>query len=44
VPSFTPVTMPLIGSDTFCTVRMQGGIQIDFHAPVPPGYLNQLGK
>ena len=43
-PSFTPVTMPLMGSGAFCTVRLQDGIQIDFHAPVPPGYLNQLGK
>ena len=44
VPSFVPVTMPVVGSSSFCTVHLAGGIQIDFHAPVPPAYLNQLGN
>ena len=43
-PSFVPVTMPVVSSSSFCTVHMQDGMQIDFHAPVPPAYLNQLGK
>jgi hypothetical protein len=38
------VTMPVVTNSFFCTVHMGGGIQIDFHAPVPPAYLNQLGK
>ena len=42
-PSFVTVTMPLVTNTSFCTVHMEGGIQIDFHAHVPPGYLNQLG-
>ena len=44
VASFVPVTMPVVTNTSFCTVHIDGGIQIDFHAPVPPGYLNQLGK
>jgi hypothetical protein len=43
-PSFVPVTMPVVTNSFFCTVHMGGGIQIDFHTPVPPAYLNQLGK
>jgi|694.fasta_scaffold140843_1 hypothetical protein len=43
-PSFVPVSVPLQTISSFCTVRMADGIQIDFHAPVPPAYLNQLGK
>jgi hypothetical protein len=43
-PSFVPVTMLVVTNSSFCTVHMGGGIQIDFHAPVLPAYLNQLGK
>ena len=36
VPSFVPVTMPVVTNSSFCTVQMEGGIRIDFHTPVSP--------
>ena len=43
-PSFVPVTITDIAVPTFCSVRLLDGIVIDFHNPVSPDYLNQLGK
>jgi hypothetical protein len=43
-PSFVPVTITDTVVSTFCTVRLLDGIVIDFHNPVSPDYLNQLGK
>ncbi len=44
LPSFVPLSMPATTLSSFCTVRLPQGVSIDFHAPVPPAYLNQLGK
>ena len=44
VPAFTPISTEHLSSPSFCTVRLQDGMRIDFHTPVPPAYLNQLGK
>jgi hypothetical protein len=44
VPSFAPVTIADHVGLSFCSVRLPDGVVIDFHSPVPPGYLNQLGK
>jgi hypothetical protein len=44
VPSFVPVTITDTVVSTFCSVRLLDGIVIDFHSPVSPDYLNQLGK
>jgi hypothetical protein len=44
VSSFVPLSIPATTLSSFCTVRLLEGVSIDFHAPVPPGYLNQLGK
>ncbi|MFO0453185.1 MAG: IS66 family insertion sequence element accessory protein TnpA [Pseudomonadota bacterium] len=44
VPSFVPVTITDTVGSTFCSVRLLDGIVIDFHNPVSPDYLNQLGK
>jgi hypothetical protein len=43
-PSFVPVTITDTVVSTFCSVRLLDGIVIDFHNPVSPDYLNQLGK
>lgn len=43
-PSFVPVTIPDTVVSTFCSVRLPLGVVIDFHSPVSPDYLNQLGK
>jgi hypothetical protein len=42
-PSFVPVPLPVSMASIFCTVHMPGGVSIDFHQPVPVGYLNQIG-
>ncbi len=44
VSSFVPLSIPATTRSSFCTVRLPEGVSIDFHAPVPAGYLNQLGK
>jgi hypothetical protein len=44
VPSFVPVNISQDMGSSFCTVRLPGGAEIDFHVPVPPAYLNQLSK
>ena len=44
VPSFVPVTIADAVGTFFCSVRLPDGVVIDFHSPVPPSYLNQLGK
>jgi hypothetical protein len=44
VPSFVPVTITDTVGSTFCSVRLADGMVIDFHSPISPDYLNQLGK
>lgn len=44
VSSFIPVTIADRVGSAFCSVRLPDGVVIDFHSPVSPGYLNQLGK
>lgn len=44
LPSFVPVAVPVTASPSFCTVRLPGDVEIDFHSPIPAVYLNQLGK
>jgi hypothetical protein len=40
--SFVPVPLPVSMASIFCTVHMPGGVSIDFHQPVPVGYLSQI--
>jgi hypothetical protein len=42
-PSFVPVPLPVSMASVFCTVHKPGGVSIDFHQPVPVGYLNEIG-
>ena len=44
VSSFVPLTITDTIHSTFCSVRLPNGVIIDFHNPVSPDYLNQLGK
>jgi hypothetical protein len=43
-PSFVPLSLPEQVTDVFCSVHLPQGVTIDFHQPVPVGYLNQIGR